>query len=70
MWRDPIVEEIRAIRDAYAKRFDYNLDAIFNDLKEEEAKSGKKFVTLPPKRIKPIVPPQSVSEMEAAGIAE
>ena len=29
---DPIVEEVRKARDAYAKRFDYDLDAICRDL--------------------------------------
>ena len=51
MWQDPIVEEVRAIRDAYAKRFDYDLNAIYRDLKEQELKSGWKLVSLQPKRI-------------------
>ena len=41
MWRDPIVEEVRAAREAYAKRFNYDLDAIYRDLKEQEKKSGR-----------------------------
>lgn len=36
MARDPIVEEVRRIRDEYAARFDYDLDAIYRDLKERE----------------------------------
>jgi len=36
MWRDPIVEEVRAIRDQYAKQFDYDLRAIQRDLKARE----------------------------------
>lgn len=32
-WEDPIVEEVRRIRDAYAKKFNYDLDAIFRDLR-------------------------------------
>ncbi len=51
MWRDPIVEEVRARRDSYAKKFNYALDAIYHDLKELEAKSGSAFVLLPPKRV-------------------
>ena len=51
MWQDPVVEEVRAIRDAYAKQFDYDLEAIYRDLKEQEAKSGWKVVSLQPKRI-------------------
>jgi hypothetical protein len=45
MYRDPIVAEIRAIREAYAKRFNYDLDAIYQDLKEQEKKSGRKLVS-------------------------
>jgi hypothetical protein len=36
MARDPIVEEVRRIRDEYAARFNYDLDAIYRDLKERE----------------------------------
>ena len=41
---DPIVDEVRRIRDAHAARFNYDLDAIFRDIKERERKSGHKFV--------------------------
>jgi len=41
---DPIVEEVRRIRDAHAARFNYDLDAIFQDVKEREKKSGLKFI--------------------------
>ena len=51
MWQDPIVEEVRAIRDSYAKQFDYDIETIYRDLKKQEANSGRAFVSLPPKRI-------------------
>jgi hypothetical protein len=41
---DPIVDEVRRIRDEHAARFGYDLDAIFRDIKERERKSGHKFV--------------------------
>jgi hypothetical protein len=41
---DPIVDEVRRIRDAHAARFNYDLDAIFRDIKEREKKSGLVFV--------------------------
>jgi hypothetical protein len=41
---DPIVDEVRRVRDAHAARFNYDLDAIFQDIKERETKSGLKFV--------------------------
>jgi hypothetical protein len=36
MRKDPIVEEVRRIRRRYAERFNFDLDAIFADLKERE----------------------------------
>jgi hypothetical protein len=51
MWQDPVVEEVRAIRDAYAKQFNYDIEAIYRDLKAQEAQSGREVVSLPPKRI-------------------
>jgi hypothetical protein len=41
---DPIVDEVRRIRDAHAARFNYDLDAIFQDIKEREKKSGLVFI--------------------------
>jgi transposase len=34
MWLDPIVEEIHKIREERAKRFNYDLKAMYDDLKE------------------------------------
>jgi tRNA A37 threonylcarbamoyladenosine dehydratase len=38
MWKDPIVEEIRANWNKYASRFNHSLPAIFADLKKKEKK--------------------------------
>lgn len=54
MWRDPIVEEIRQLRQQYAAQFDHDLSAICRDLRERQKKSSRKVVTLPPR------PPQDV----------
>lgn len=51
MARDPIVEEVRAIRDAIAKEHGYDVKAYMRALQEDEAKSGRKIVTLPPRRL-------------------
>ncbi len=48
-WIDPIVEEVRRVRDAYAARFNYDLWAIYRDLKEKEKRCGLKIVP-PPER--------------------
>ena len=44
-WSDPIVDEVRRARDAYAARFNYDLRAIYRDLKEREKRSGRKVVS-------------------------
>jgi hypothetical protein len=50
---DPIVDEVRRVRDGHAARFNYDLDAIFRDIKEQERKSGRKFVSFPPRKVEP-----------------
>jgi len=32
MWQDPIVAETRALRDEYARQFNYDINGIFEDL--------------------------------------
>ena len=49
--RDPIIEEIRTIRDAHANRFQFDLHAICEDLRKKEKTFGHPIVSLPPKRI-------------------
>jgi hypothetical protein len=46
MWTDEIVEEIHRIREEYAKSFNYDLDAIFADLRRKQAESGREIVNL------------------------
>ncbi len=55
MCDDPIVAEVRRVRDAHAAKFNYDLDAIFRDIKEKERESGLKFVRYPPRPCKPDV---------------
>ena len=52
MIEDPIVNEVRIVRDEYAKLFNYDLDAICLDLQEKQARSLRPAITLPPKRSK------------------
>jgi hypothetical protein len=44
-WSDPIVDDVRRARDEYAARFNYDLRAIYSDLKEQEKRSGRRFVS-------------------------
>lgn len=41
MWKDPIVEEVRAARIAYAKKFDFDLEKIVKDLQKQAKKRQK-----------------------------
>jgi len=36
VWKDPIVEDLHVFREAYAKKFNYDLEAIYQDLKNYE----------------------------------
>jgi hypothetical protein len=50
MWKDPIVEEVRKIRQRHAERFNYDLRAIVDDLCEQQEQSGRKYVRFEPRR--------------------
>ena len=45
-WRDPIVEEVRRIREARAAKFGYNIRAMVEDARKREATSGHPIVDL------------------------
>jgi hypothetical protein len=45
---DQIVEEVRAAREAYAARFNFDLAAMYQDLKARERESGHIAATLKP----------------------
>ena len=51
MKNDPIVDEIRRIRDAHAERFGYDLKAICADFRMKQKESGHQVVSFPPKRV-------------------
>lgn len=50
VYENKILEEIRAYREEYARSFNYDLEAIVDDLRQKQAASGRKFVKLPIKR--------------------
>ena len=47
---DPIISELRAIREAYAARFDYDVEAMFRDIRARQEASGREYVRLPARR--------------------
>jgi len=48
---DPIVDEVRAARDAIAKEFDYDIDKLAQAIKAREAKSGREVVCFAPRKV-------------------
>ena len=49
--KDPIVEEVRKARDEHAAQFNYDLDAIYADMKRIERESKEPRVSFGPRRI-------------------
>lgn len=50
MWKDEILEEIHKYREEYASSFNYDLNAIFNDLRHKQFAHQQRVVKLPIKR--------------------
>ena len=42
---DPIVEEIHKIREEYAEKFDFDVDAMFQDLHKKQTEGSRKIVS-------------------------
>ena len=47
---DPIVNEVRRVRDELSKKFNYNIDLIFDDLLEKQKKDSARLINLKAKR--------------------
>lgn len=47
---DPIIAEVRAVRDDHAARFGYDIEAIFRDIRSRQAASGREYVRYPARR--------------------
>jgi hypothetical protein len=50
---DPIVAEVRAIRDKLAAECGYDINEIFRRVREQQAKSGLNYVHYPARRMTP-----------------
>ena len=49
MQPDPIVEEVRRARQAYAEQFGFDLRAMADDLRKKEQQHPDRLVSFPPK---------------------
>jgi hypothetical protein len=52
MWKDPVVAETRALRDEYTRQFNYDTDAIYEDLIKKQAMHPERVVSLPPRKVR------------------
>ena len=44
MWEDPIVQEVREIRKELSARFNFDVHAIFEDLRKKQTARGSKLM--------------------------
>ena len=51
MQNDPVVDEVRQIRHAYAERFGFDLRAMVADLRRKEQNHPDRLVSFEPKRV-------------------
>ena len=54
MWEDPIVKEVRKVREEHSARLGHDLQRIYRELKEREKLSGRKYVSYPRRHPEPI----------------
>ena len=50
MWQDPIVEETRNLRKQYAEAFNYDIDAIFADIRKRQEQPKRKRISFPARK--------------------
>ena len=48
---DPIIGELRAVRDTHAARFNYDVKAVFQDIRATQEMSGREYVRYPARRV-------------------
>lgn len=64
MWEDPIVAEVRRAREQLAARFNFDVKAIFADLRARQAALGARLVS----RQKPPVSTADADQARAAHV--
>ena len=48
---DPIIDELRTVRDEHVARCGYDVDEIFRDIRARQQASGRKYARLPARRL-------------------
>ena len=49
-WEDEIVAEVRQVREEYAERFGFDVEAICGDLRKRQEEGGRRVVRLGSKK--------------------
>jgi hypothetical protein len=62
-YHDPVIDELRKVRDTLAKECDYDIEKMVEAAKERQEASGRKVVTLPPRM--PIQIPEGPARQRA-----
>jgi hypothetical protein len=63
MWEDPIVAEVRRVREELAARFNYDVKAMFADMRKRQAALGDRLVRRDTK-------PDPIADVEISTAAE
>jgi hypothetical protein len=51
MYEDPIVNEVRKAREHLAEKYDFDVEAIFEDIQKRQSKLGKRLVRRQKKQV-------------------
>ena len=46
MWEDPIVADVRRVRECLSAQFDFDVAAIFADIRSRQPRTGNRIVRL------------------------
>ena len=63
MYEDPIVDEVRKTREHLAKKYNFNVEAIFEDLRKRQGALGKRLVR---RQRKPIAHQAATPDLNSA----
>ena len=63
MWKDEILEEIHLIREEHAKSFNYDLQAICDDLRRRQVASDRQIIS------QPLKSPRAVQQFQIWSVA-
>jgi hypothetical protein len=55
MDHDEIIDEVRALREAYGEQFGFDVDALYRDVKDRELRGGRKIVSLEPRPVEIVI---------------